>query len=200
MTASYSRPSAAVSSKPRLPQSQPFLLSPDTGRAGSPFKRTLILGYGNPDRQDDGVAMHILAGLARALDLPFDPALTEVIDPAAPIALLFALQLMPEHAETAAAYERICFVDAHTGSVPADLNIQAVAPVYTTSPLTHHMTPAACLSIVATLSGQAPAAILVSVRGYAFQFTPELSAPTQALADEAVTRILAWLQDGNPAA
>jgi len=44
-----------------------FLLSPETGRAGSPFKRTLILGYGNPDRQDDGVAVHILEMLAKRL-------------------------------------------------------------------------------------------------------------------------------------
>jgi len=170
-----------------------FLLSPETGRAGSPFKRTLILGYGNPDRQDDGVAVHILEMLAKRLELDFDAQLTEVEDLNAPMALLFALQLMPEHAETVAAYERVCFVDAHTGSVPNDLNIQTVQPVYQKSPLTHHMTPDACLSIVETISGKAPEAILVSVRGYAFQFTQELSSPTQALAEEAVECILAWM-------
>ena len=30
---------------------------------------TLFIGYGNPDRQDDGVAWHVLTGIANQLGL-----------------------------------------------------------------------------------------------------------------------------------
>jgi hypothetical protein len=33
--------------------------------------KTLILGYGNPDREDDGVAWHILKGIANQFGLTY---------------------------------------------------------------------------------------------------------------------------------
>ena len=33
-------------------------------------KKILLLGYGNPDREDDGVAWHVLKGVAEGLSLP----------------------------------------------------------------------------------------------------------------------------------
>ena len=65
--------------------------------------------------------------------------------------LIFVLQVTPELAETIAAYDRVCFVDAHTGSVPEDLHKSVVKPEYQSSPFTHHMTPATCLSFVKTI-------------------------------------------------
>ena len=34
------------------------------------MKKILLLGYGNPDREDDGVAWHILRALAVKMGLP----------------------------------------------------------------------------------------------------------------------------------
>lgn len=158
-------------------------------------KRTLILGYGNADRQDDGVAWHILAGIARRLGRQAPPSPDDPFDPGDESPeLWFALQLTPEMAETIAEFDRVCFVDAHTGSVAVDLHITPLAAQYQNSPLTHHMTPHTCLAFAETLYGNAPRAILVSVRGYQFGFLRTLSPQTAALAEQAVQEILNWLE------
>jgi hydrogenase maturation protease len=155
--------------------------------------RTLILGYGNFDRQDDGVAWHILAGLNQRLgrnpvETPDDdfPAGEGMPD------LLFVLQLIPELAETCAGYQRVCFVDAHTGALPHDLHQVVLQPAMQASPFTHHLTAETLLSMTQALYGANPKALLVSVRGYEFGFSQELSPRTQALAQEAVQAILRW--------
>jgi Ni,Fe-hydrogenase maturation factor len=101
--------------------------------------------------------------------------------------------LIPELAETISAYERVCFVDAHTGNVSEDVNVIAVKAEYQRSPFTHHMTADTCLSLVQTIYGQTPQAILVSVRGNEFGFSHELSPATHQLAEQAVAQIMAWL-------
>jgi hydrogenase maturation protease len=154
---------------------------------------TLVIGFGNPDRQDDGVAWHILSRLAENLGRPI-PSMDEGFFPSGEEPdLLFALQLIPELAETISAYKRVCFVDAHTGNVPEDVNVVEVKAEYQRSPFTHHMTADTCLSLVQTIYGQRPQAILVSVRGYEFGFSHEMSPATTMLADQAVERITAWL-------
>ena len=159
------------------------------------MSRTLIIGYGNPDRQDDGVAYHILIMLAQHLGLPAPSSPEELFLPSdGPVELQFALQLYPELAEELGKFNRVCFVDAHTGSIPDDLNLEELQPDFQRSPLTHHMTPATCLALCQVLYGKAPEAILVSVRGYAFGFERSLSPATSSLSDQAAGAILGWLQ------
>jgi len=154
---------------------------------------TLIIGYGNPDRQDDGVAWYILTRLAVELGRPI-PSMDEGFYPTGENPdLYFGLQLIPELAETMSAYQRVCFVDAHTGNVPEDMNVVEVTPEYQRSPFTHHMTADTCLSLVHTIYGRIPQAILVSVRGYEFGFSHELSPATLNLAELAVKQIKVWL-------
>jgi hydrogenase maturation protease len=154
---------------------------------------TLIIGFGNPDRQDDGVAWHILTRLAQEFSRPL-PSMDEGFFPGGENPdLLFVLQLIPELAETISAYQRVCFVDAHTGNVPEDVNLIEVKAEYQRSPFTHHMTADTCLSLVQTIYGQTPEAILVSIRGYEFGFSHELSPSTYQLAEQALERIMAWL-------
>jgi len=154
---------------------------------------TLIIGYGNPDRQDDGVAWYILTRLAGELGRPVPPVDEGFFPSGENPDLLFVLQLIPELAETIAGYRRVCFVDAHTGNVPEDVNIVEVKPEYQRSPFTHHMTADTCLSLAQTIYGQSPQSILVSVRGYEFGFSHELSPVTRHLAEQALTQILSWL-------
>lgn len=154
----------------------------------------LIAGYGNFDRQDDGVAWHILARLASRLQIPF-AALPEEFEfnPGQPIDFFFSLQLYPELAETVSHYARVCFVDAHTGAVPHEVNLERLAPVQQSSPFTHHLTASTLLSLASGIYQANPASLLVSVRGYGFEFSQQLSPATDALADQAVEQILAWL-------
>lgn len=156
--------------------------------------QTLIIGYGNPDREDDGVAWHILARLAQRLGLP-EPA-----GDAGGLAhletspdLLCLLQLNPELAELVAEYERVCFVDAHTGAYPEDIRCETIEGEYLPSPFTHHMTPPTLMILAQALYGHTPRALLVSVRGYQFGFSEQLSPATAALAETAAEQIIAWL-------
>lgn len=162
---------------------------------------TLIIGYGNADRQDDGVGWHVLKNLAEKIGctIPEDPGApievgNEQVD------LLYILQIFPELAETISHYERICFVDAHTADIKAEIAWNELSAQYERSPLTHHMSPKTVLSITATIYGHIPEAILVSIRGYSFQFERDLSPKTAALAEEATQRIWKWVKLTTPSA
>jgi len=158
------------------------------------LKNTILIGYGNPDREDDGVAWHILAALSARLGYPVPDLYRDGFEPQGkPIDLMFRLQLMPELAEIIAGYDRACFIDAHTGAVPEEVHVAQVDAQFQASPFTHHMTPETCLSIAKTLYGKSPEAVLVSVRGYQFGFSHTLSPRTASLAQAAVDRIWEWL-------
>lgn len=157
------------------------------------MNRILILGYGNPDRQDDGVAWHIQCALARELGLPAPGSYEEEFPPNDWLDFQFHLQLMPEMAEDLRAYERVCFVDAHTGSIPEEVRLVQVESEFQRSPFTHHLTPHSLLSMCETLFGSKPEAVLLSARGYHFEFQRELSPETAALVPQAVGLIKDWL-------
>ncbi len=158
-------------------------------------KSVLLLGYGNVDRQDDGVAWHVLQAVAQSygFSLPEQPD-EPLVTISAGIDAAFALQLMPEEAELLSAYERVCFIDAHTGRVDQLVNLERLSPEFVNSPFTHHMTPQTCLSLVQSLYGKLPQAVLVSVRGFEFGFSQELSTATRDLVPQAAGRILDWIQ------
>lgn len=160
---------------------------------------TLIIGYGNVDRQDDGLAWHVLADLWARLGRQPQPDPDEGFDlsTGGPYPhFLFTLQLTPELAELISSYDRVLFVDAHTGRVPEEIHLSEVNSEYQTSPFTHHMTPATCVALSSTLFGKGPSASLVSIRGYEFGFSRNLSPATAALIPTAVDQILDWLDEG----
>ena len=160
------------------------------------MQRTLIIGYGNFDRQDDGVAWHVLAEVARRLGcaVPLSPEDEFPANDGTPD-FVFELQLTPELAETIAQYARVCFVDAHTGAVSNDVNVSEIAAEFQASPLTHHLTPQSLLTFAQTLYNARPEAILVSVRGYQFGFERTLSPLTGQLAQQAAEVVVKWVLD-----
>jgi hydrogenase maturation protease len=161
----------------------------------APSHNKLVLGFGNFDRQDDGVAWHVLYQLAHRLGYPLPESPEEEFPPAAgSTELMFVLQLTPEMAESIAAYEGVCFVDAHTGRVPDDVHVEFLKAEFQSSPLTHHLTAESLLALAQSLYLAAPPAILVSVRGYQFGFSRDLSPLTTELADQAVNYIWKWLE------
>jgi hydrogenase maturation protease len=157
------------------------------------LNNNLLIGYGNPDRQDDGVAWHILRALATRLSLPVPDSYEDEFPRNNRLDLAFYLQLTPEMAEDLAAYERVCFVDAHTGNVPTEVQFQKVEQTFQHSPFTHHLTAQSLLSMCNTLYGKTPEAVLLSVRGYQFEFERTLSAETSALVPPAVEQIMRWI-------
>ncbi|MBE0687420.1 MAG: hypothetical protein IH585_15635 [Anaerolineaceae bacterium] len=156
--------------------------------------KTLLIGYGNPDREDDGVAWHILREVAVFFGLTIPDILDEsLIKDNEKLHFLFDLQLIPEMTYDMTDYSRICFVDAHTGALENDLNIQTLDRKFQNSPLTHHMTPQTILSILEQTFNHSPEAILVSVRGFQFGFENFLSPRTKKLATEAIEKISQWI-------
>ena len=157
---------------------------------------TLVIGYGNADRQDDGVGWHILKALAEKVgaNVPEDPGASIEVE-SETVDLTFILQIYPELAEDISHYERVCFVDAHTSDIPEEIAWVNLSPEYEKSPLTHHMSPKTVLSISATIYDQVPQAILVSVRGFHFEFERELSQKTAILAKQATEQIWQWINE-----
>lgn len=159
------------------------------------MSRALIIGYGNPDREDDGVAWHILQGIARRLGREVQTEADETSgQEKGQLKLLWLPQLTPELAEEVARYERVCFVDAHTGAYEEEIRFQDLRPDFQASPFTHHLRPETCLLLAVTLYGHAPEAAALSVRGYRFGFSRRLSPRTAKLAKEATERLWTWLQ------
>jgi len=154
------------------------------------MKKILLLGYGNPDRGDDGVAWHVLKTLFSErgknsidlFDLEVNP-LTENID------AWFNFQLLPEIADLIVRYDQAVFIDAHTGDIKNDLNFGKIKPAYQNAPFTHHMTPASLLAVAESIHGVFPESWLLSVRGYSFEFDHQLTAKTLTLCEKAVELI-----------
>jgi len=157
------------------------------------LKKSLIIGYGNPDREDDGVAWHILHALTTKLGLDSPDSYEDEFPESALIDFTFYLQLTPEMAEDISDYEYVCFVDAHTGNIPEPVRLINVESEFQASPFTHHLTPQSLLSMCETIYGKKPDAALLSVLGHRFLFSRELSEETAALVPEAVGLIWEWL-------
>lgn len=157
------------------------------------MRKLLILGYGNPDREDDGVAWHVLRGLTIKLGLVPPESYEDEFPESNVIVLDFQLQLTPEMAEEVARYPYVCFIDAHTGSIPEPVRLIAVESEFQNSPFTHHLTPQSLMSMCETIYGKQPDAALLSVLGHRFLFTRELSVETAELVPQAVRLIWEWL-------
>ena len=157
------------------------------------MKKVLIIGYGNPDREDDGVAWHILRALTIKLGLFSPDSYEDEFPESALIDFAFHLQLTPEMAEDISAYKYVCFVDAHTGNIPEPVRLINVESEFQHSPFTHHLTPQSLLSVCETIYGKKPEAVLLSVLGHRFLFSRELSGETAALVPQAVGLIWEWL-------
>jgi len=159
------------------------------------LNRTLLIGYGNPDREDDGVAWHILRALVIKMGLPAPTSYEDEFPQNAQVDFAFYLQLTPEMAEDIAQYERVCFVDAHTGQIPELVRIIPVESEFQRSPFTHHLTAQSLVSMCETLYQKKPEAALLSIRGFRFLFTRELSVETSSLVSEAVSLLERWLKN-----
>jgi len=141
--------------------------------------RVLVIGYGNPSRQDDGVGLAVVNGLRiRAGQTPLDEGDDGFNDLGRRLDTLFLQQLSPELAETLIEYEHVVLVDAHFGIYPELVHRTEVDALDEAAIVSHHFKPGTLLALASRLHGRAPTAELISVRGYAFDFKSELSPET----------------------
>ncbi len=155
--------------------------------------RTLVIGYGNPSRQDDGVGLAVVNGLrSRAGRRLLEEGEDGFDDLGHALDTLFLQQLSPELAETLVEYDHVVLVDAHFGLYPELVHRVALDPHIEAAIVSHHFKPGTLLALARQLYGRAPTAELVSVRGFAFDFTSELSPETA----EGVARVVESLWSG----
>ncbi|HHV81078.1 MAG: hydrogenase maturation protease [Dictyoglomi bacterium] len=133
----------------------------------------LVIGYGNPARQDDGIGEYITERLNEDL---------EVVD------VINVQELGPEISEDIAGYELVFFIDAGIDQ-ENNYEIKEIIPLYKNPIFSHHISPEMILAITKELFGVSPAAYLVSVRGYSFDFGFEITREAQENSEKAIDRI-----------
>ena len=124
----------------------------------------LVIGYGNPGRQDDGLgpaAADAIAALAW-------PGVTVIDD----------YQLVIENVPTIVEHDVVWFVDA-AQSGPAPYTLQPLLPVFDVSFTSHLVKPEALLAMAKQYFGRVPEAYLLGIRGYHFEFSEGLSEAAQ---------------------
>ena len=160
--------------------------------------RVLVIGYGNPSRQDDGVGLAVVNGLRmRAGQAPLDEGDDGFNDLGRRLDTLFLQQLSPELVETLAEYDQVVLVDAHFGIYPELVHHSRLEPQVEPAIVSHHFTPGTLLSLARQLYGRAPSAELISVRGYAFDFTTELSPATATGVGQVIEELAARFTDAG---
>jgi ferredoxin--NADP+ reductase len=145
--------------------------------------KTLVIGYGNDSRNDDGAGWFVVNELSR-LGLPG-------------VTLEVAHQLEVDFAETVRDYEKVIFVDAAVPESPQPWWSAEVEPGFQSHAVAHYMTPGDVLGLCQTLYGRAPRGELFSIRGHDFNFGTTLSPATRQAATEVAQRIAAGAQPNS---
>jgi hydrogenase maturation protease len=122
--------------------------------------RILVLGYGNPGRQDDGLG----PAAAAAMDELGWPNLTAFDN----------YQLNIEDALEVAAHDVVWFIDA-SKTAPSPYEVHDVVPALTIDFTSHLVRPETVLAIARQCYGRAARAYLLAIRGYDFAFVEELT-------------------------
>jgi hydrogenase maturation protease len=122
--------------------------------------RILVIGYGNPGRQDDGLGP-AASGEIEKLGLPN-------------VTTSDNYQLVIEDAVQIADHDVVWFVDAACeGDAPC--GVRRLSPAFDITFTSHLLTPEALLAITGQQFGKSPGAYLISIRGYEFDFLEGLS-------------------------
>lgn len=155
------------------------------------MKHTLVAGFGNLYRRDDGVGRVVVDALRERLGYtPLDPMDDGFEDLSHTVDTVALHQLVPELAETLAAYDLVIFIDAHVGNLPEAMREERLAISFQTPFVSHQFHPSSVLALAQQMSGHAPEAVLISLRGQDFDFGEGLSPETAELVPQAVARIL----------
>ena len=160
------------------------------------MKRTLIAGFGNTFRSDDGVARVAINAVRERLERPPLGLLDDGFDDLGHTVDTVVLhQMVPELSETVADYDQVIFVDAHMDTIPAEIHEEQIEVTYRTPFVAHQFHPSTVLALAQQRYGRAPQAVLLSILGHDFSFGEELSAETMALIPAASERILQLIRE-----
>ena len=145
---------------------------------------TLILGYGNTLRGDDGAGYIAAERLQAAIR---DPG----------IEVLALHQLTPELALNLSKAGEAIFIDASATGRPGRYMRVPLHPAPACAQFTHHATPEALLANARSLYGECPHATLYLVPGLEFEAPDTLSKPVQLAVDQLVSHLLEKVGRGS---
>jgi len=137
---------------------------------------TLIIGYGNPLRGDDGLGWHAAARLEEALR-------------GRGVRILKHHQLLPELAEPVSEADRVIFVDAAVGENPGEMEEQAVLPGRQGSSFSHEFDPPGLLRFAEKIYGRCPEATMFTVTGARFGYEEGLSPAVEKALPELIRSV-----------
>ena len=147
---------------------------------------TLVCGYGNPGRRDDGLGPALVAGLESR------PGRKERTD----LRTEARLQLNIEDSLTVSAFERIIFVDASKrGKAPFEF--KKIRPRIRLAFSTHALSPQSVLALCRELYDRTPQAFLLAVRGYVWDLEEGLSPKAEANLAKALNFLARRLRFGQ---
>jgi hydrogenase maturation protease len=145
------------------------------------MERTLIVGYGNPLRGDDGIGWHVANRLTKLLN-----------DESAQV--LAVHQLTPELAEPIGEAKLVIFVDAACDGEPGSWKCERLAPdTIRSNALAHYFTPAGLLAYAEAIYQAKPEALALSVAAATFDCGEQLTARIEAVLPEVVQYICALI-------
>ena len=140
----------------------------------------LVIAWGNPLREDDAVAWHVLEGLRSLKPRPSLP----------PMKLRHAHQLAPEMAECVSKAQGVVFIDARRDGTPGEVRCEEIAPSAGSNPLAHSLSPQALLLYAEQLYGRAPRAVVLSIAGERFGMGESLSPAVRRALPRAIRKVL----------
>ena len=126
------------------------------------LRSTLIIGYGNRSRGDDGVGYRAAELLRERLA-------------GAEAEILAVHQLTPELMEPISRARRVVFIDAAAEGRPGEIRRQELTVSPAPATFTHQSTPAALLAGAAALYGSSASGVLYSIAGESFAYGEQLT-------------------------
>jgi len=153
-----------------------------TTRAGG-VPRVLVLGYGNPGREDDGLGPAAVAAIERIGWRH--------------VTVGSNYQLVVEDVVEIAAADVVWFVDASRDGVEPCAT-RSIVPAFDLTFTSHLVSPGALLAMAQQYYGRTPTAYLLAIRGYEFAFVERLTDRATANLREAVALLRRAVSAGVP--
>lgn len=151
------------------------------------MKKTLIYGYGNPGRQDDGLGV-ILANQIElwAKENGFNWLSVDT-----------NYQLNIEDASTVSEYELVIFADASKEESIESFLLESLQPSARIEFTMHSVSPAFILHLCESIFNKRPDAWLLHIRGFEWELNEGLSLKASQTLEEAINNVKTFISSNN---
>ena len=145
--------------------------------------RTLIIGYGNRLRSDDGVGAAVAQAIA-AWKIPGVRALA-------------VSQLAPELVDELKNADRVLFVDAASEPLDNPFTTYNIEPKKSRRALGHHSDAAHLLALTGDLEGRSPQAWMLAINVHSLDYGESITAFAQENMHVSLAWIRRWLEESR---